>query len=210
MKFLKRAFRFYRLPLYIMAKPFDGFYAMKYQREGTLKVAFLNLALVLISYAINDQHASLVVSQQNPLTLNSFNNWLVLVAALVLFCVANWSVTSITDGEGKFKDIVMSVCYAMTPLVLTIIPATIISRMISADESGFYFMILSIGMIYFVFLVFAGLVVVHNYGAGKALLTVVLTFVALLVIVFLVALLLTLWQQLWVFAYSVYTELIFR
>jgi hypothetical protein len=133
-----------------------------------------------------------------------------LLGALILFCVSNWSVTSLTNGEGKLKDIFMVVCYAMTPLVLTVIPATIISNVLSQEEADFYFMMLSIGMIYFVFLVFAGLVVVHNYTASKALLTVILTFVALLVIVFLITLLLTLWQQLYVFAYSIYVELMFR
>jgi uncharacterized PurR-regulated membrane protein YhhQ (DUF165 family) len=90
------------------------------------------------------------------------------------------------------------------------VPATIISNFISADEAGFYYMIMTVGMAYFVFLVFAGLVVVHNYSPGKAVLTVFLTFIALLIIVFLLTLLFTLWQQLWVFAYSIYTELMFR
>ncbi|MCL1995134.1 MAG: YIP1 family protein, partial [Defluviitaleaceae bacterium] len=67
-----------------------------------------------------------------------------------------------------------------------------------------------VGTAYFVFLVFAGLVTVHNYTASKAVSTVFLTFVALLVIVFLITLLFTLWQQLVVFAYSVYTEIMFR
>jgi hypothetical protein len=193
-----------------MTKPFDGFYAMKYQGEGRVWIAFVNLFLVLISYAINDQYASLVVNPQNPLELNSLVGAIMLVGALLLFCVSNWSVTSLTDGEGRFKDIFMATCYAMTPLVMTIVPATVLSRFISAEEAGFYFIILSIGLLYFIFLIFAGLVTVHNYGAGKALLTIVLTFVALLIIVFLIVLLLTLWQQLWVFAYSIYTELMFR
>jgi hypothetical protein len=196
--------------MYIMVKPFDGFYDMKYANEGRMKLAFFNLMLVLFSYAINDQYASLVVNPQNPLTLNSLMNAVMLVGALILFCVSNWSVTSLTDGEGKLKDIFMAVCYAMTPLILTIVPATILSRFLAADESGFYYMLMSVGVMYFVFLIYAGLVVVHNYSASKAVLTVFLTFVALLIIVFLVTLLLTLWQQLWVFAYSIYTELMFR
>jgi hypothetical protein len=193
-----------------MTNPFNGFYAMKYQKEGTLKVAFLNLLLLLLSYAINNQYASIVVNPQNPLTLNSLNQITMFVGALILFCVSNWSVTSLTDGEGRLKDIFMSVCYSMTPLVLTIVPATILSRFLSMDEAGFYYMVLTVGMVYFVFLVYSGLVVVHNYSASKALLTIFLTFVALLIIVFLITLLLTLWQQLWVFANSIYTELMFR
>ncbi|MCL2199974.1 MAG: YIP1 family protein [Defluviitaleaceae bacterium] len=207
---MSKVFGFYSLPLRIMTRPFEGFYAMKYQREGTLKIAFLNLILLLFSYAINDQYASLVVNPQNPLALNSLNNAMMMVGALILFCVSNWSVTSLTDGEGRLKDIFMAMCYAMTPLVLTIVPATVLSRFISADEAGFYFMILAVGMMYFVFLAFAGLVTVHNYGAGKAVATIFLTFIALIIIVFLITLLLSLWQQLWVFAYSIYTELMFR
>lgn len=207
---VKRLISFYSLPLYIMVKPFDGFYAMKYLNEGTLKVAFLNLFLLLISYAINDQYASLVVNPQNPLELNSMRGWAMIVGALILFCVSNWSVTSLTDGEGRLKHIFMMVCYAMTPLVLTIVPATILSRALSAEEAGFYAMLMSVGVVYFVFLVYAGLVVIHNYSASKALLTIVLTFIALLIIVFLITLLFSLWQQLWVFGYSIYTELMFR
>jgi hypothetical protein len=199
-----------KLPFYIMIHPFDGFYEMKHMKEGRLKVAFLIFALVLISYAINDQYASLVVNPQNPLTLHSLMNAVMIVGALALFCVSNWSVTSLTDGEGKLKEIFMSICYAMTPLILTVVPATIISNFISQEEAGFYFMLLSIGIAYFVILVFAGLIVVHNYTLTKALLTVVLTFVALIIIVFLITLLLTLWEQLWTFARSVYTEIMFR
>ncbi|MCL2457115.1 MAG: YIP1 family protein [Defluviitaleaceae bacterium] len=205
-----KAVKSYKLPLYILTNPFDGFYDMKYQKEGTMKLAFFNLFAVLVSYAVNDQYAGLVVNPQNPLTLNSLMNWVMIVGALILFCVSNWSVTALTDGEGRLKDIFMAVCYAMTPLVLTIIPATILSNFLSVEEVGFYYIILSTGMAYFVFLVFAGLVVVHNYTPSKALLTVFLTFVALLIIVFLITLLLTLWQQLYVFAHSIYTELMFR
>ncbi|MCL2048014.1 MAG: YIP1 family protein [Defluviitaleaceae bacterium] len=210
MSFAIKALRAYKLPMYILTHPFDGFYDMKYLKQGTLRLAFFNLLAVLVSYAIHDQYAGLVVNPQNPLTLNSLLNWVMIVGALILFCVSNWSVTALTDGEGKLKEIFMMVCYAMTPLVLTIVPATILSRFLSIEEIGFYNMLMWIGMAYFVILVYAGLVVVHNYTASKALVTIFLTFVALLVIVFLITLLLTLWQQLYVFASSIYTELMFR
>lgn len=206
----KRIFGFYALPMYILTHPFEGFYEMKYLNRGSLKLAIINFLLVAASFAFASQYASIVVNMQNPLTLHSLYDFFILVIALILFCASNWSVTSLTDGEGRFKDILMAVCYAMTPLVLTIVPAAILSNFLSVEEAGFYFMILSVGTAYFVFLVFAGLVTVHNYTGAKAIATVFLTFIALLVIVFLITLLFTLWQQLVVFAYSVYTELMFR
>jgi hypothetical protein len=210
MKHLKKIFSFYALPIYILGRPFVGFYAMKYENKGTLKLALFNFLAVCISYAISDQYASLLVNDSHPMMRNSLYGMLVLTATLLLFCISNWSVTSLTDGEGRFKDIIMAVCYAMTPLILTIVPATLLSNILAADEVGLYHLLLTVGMVYFIILVFIGLITVHNYGAAKAFLTVLLTFVAILIIVFLIALLFTLWFQLYGFGYSVYTELIFR
>ena len=210
MSVVKRIFGFYRLPLYILIHPVDGFYAMKFEGKGTVRVAVFNFFLLCLATAFNMQYTSIIVVQRHPLSLHSFREISILVIALVLFSVANWSVTCLTDGEGRFKDIIMAVCYSVTPLIFTLVPATILSNFISQEETGFYHMLLSVGAMYFVFLVFLGLVTVHNYTVVKALLTIGFTFIAILVIVFLITLLFTLWQQLWHFAYSVYTEIIFR
>jgi len=205
--------RFYRLPLYIITNPVDGFYAMKYEKKGTIKVALLNLVFLAIADAINVQFTSVIVFPRHPQAMNTFGLWgnfHILIMALALFCVANWSVTCLTNGEGRIKDIFMAVCYAMTPLILTIIPATIISNFLAEQETGFYHMVLTIGVGYFVFLVFLGLLTVHNYTVVKALAMVVLTFVALLVIVFLIGLLLSLYTQLWNFIDSLRMEIVFR
>jgi hypothetical protein len=210
MKYVKKVFGFYALPIYILGRPFAGFHAMKFEGRGTLKIALLNFLLLCISDAFASQYASILVNDRHPNTVNSIYGTMMFTGALLLFCVANWSVTSLTNGEGRFKDIIMAVCYAMTPLILTIIPAAILSNFLAGDETGIYYLILTVGVVYFVMLVFIGLITVHNYGAIKALLTVLLTFVAILIIVFLITLLFTLWQQLFGFGYSVYTELIFR
>lgn len=207
---MKNIFQFYALPMQIMARPFNGFYAMKFEGQGRLWLAIVNFLLVCISFSFSSQYSSILVNPRHPLSLNSIADFMILSGALILFCVSNWSVTSLTDGEGRFKDIIMAVCYAMTPLVLTIAPAAILSNFLAAEETGFFFIITGAGLAYFVILLFVGLVTVHNYTATKALITMLLTFVAILIIAFLGILFFTLWNQLWSFAYSVYTELIFR
>jgi hypothetical protein len=183
---------------------------MKFNKEGRLWLAFLNFFVVCVSLAFAEQYTSQLVLPRDTMHMNSFWQFVTLSAMLILFCASNWSVTSLTDGEGKFKEIIMAVCYAMTPLVLTIIPATVLSDFLTVEEAGFYFMILSAATFYFVFLVFAGLVTVHNYSASKAIITVILTFIALVVIVFLMTLLFTLLNQFATFVSSVYSEIIFR
>jgi len=157
--------------LYILVHPFAGFYNMKFNGEGRLWLALLNFFAVCVSFAFSAQYTSQLVLPRDNMHMNSLAQTATLCAMLILFCVSNWSVTSLTDGEGKLKEIFMAVCYAMTPLVLTIVPATLLSRVLTIEEAGFYFMILSIGVFYFAVLVFAGLVTVHNYTASKAVVT---------------------------------------
>jgi hypothetical protein len=200
----------YKLVFFILRHPFDGFYAMKYEKKGTMGVAFFNFFLVCVSYSFNAQYSSLVVSQRHPLQMHSIYEGFSLLAILILWSVANWSVTSLTDGEGKLKEIIMANCYAMTPIILTFIPATLLSRVMADGEAPFYYLIISTAITLFILYAYVGMVTVHNFTAGKALATIVLTIIALLIIAFLIGLLFTLFQQLYVFIYSVYTEIIFR
>ena len=207
---LKRIFRFYSLNMYILVRPFDGFYNMKHLNKGTVRMALLNFFLVCLSVAIMNQYTSVRIVDAHPAAGNSIMVFTTNIMALVLFCVSNWAVSTITNGEGRFKDIVMAVCYAMTPIVLTFIPVTILSNFLAYGESGFYFMIVYFAMGYSVLLGFLGLVSVHNYSPSKAIITIFLTVVAVLVIVFLMALLVSMVQLLVMFLRSVYTELILR
>jgi len=173
-------------------------------------LAIINFLMVSLSLSVTAQYASITVIPRNPMTVNSLFDFISLVVAVLLFCTSNWAVTSLSDGEGRFKDIIMAVGYAMTPIVITFIPAAILSNFLTADEGAFYFMIINVAVFWFAVLVFAGLITVHNYTATKAIATVFLTFIALLIIVFLITLLFTLWQQLVIFVTSLYTEIAFR
>jgi hypothetical protein len=200
----------YKLVFYIMRHPFDGFYQMKFEKKGTMTVALVNFLLLWVSYSFNAQYSSIVVSQRYPLNMHSLYEGFSLFMILILWSIANWSVTSLMNGEGKFKEIVMANCYAMIPMILIIIPATLLSNILADGEAALFYLLMNIAVIMFVFYAYIGMVTVHNFTAGKALATLLLTLVALLIIAFLIGLLFTLWQQLFTFVRSIYTEIIFR
>ena len=207
---LKKIKEAYELPFYILKRPFDGFYRLRHDNEAKIWVAIINIILLWFSISFMNQYASITVATPHPLAHNSLRDGLTVIIILLLWCVSNWSVTSLTDGEGRFKDIFLANCYAMTPLILFIVPATLFTNLLADTEAAFYFMILTIAIIWFIFLLFVGMVVVHNYTAVRALLTVFLTFIALLIIVFLSMLLIALLQQMLGFAFNIYTEMSFR
>ncbi len=199
-----------KLPLYIMLHPADGFQVMKYEKQGRLWIALLNMVMLWLSYVVQKQYTGFAFSTTDPSYVNSLADLLIVAGILLLFCTANWSVTTLTDGEGSFRDIVMALGYSLTPINVIFIPATLLSRMMVANESSFFYLLIGLALVWTALLLFMGVYTVHNYSAGKTVATFLFTVVAMLIIVFLLGLILSLLQQAFIFVKSVYQEIVFR
>lgn len=195
---------------YTLSHPMDGFYWIRRKDKGSVPIAVLLVICFSLCFSLNRYLASFVVNDINPRAVNSVAELGGVLLLYALLCVGNWSITCLMNGEGRMKDISIAVGYATLPMILTLIPATIISRAIAADEEAFYFMIIAAGIAYAAILLLIGIMQVHNYTLGKTLITLFLTMIAVFIIIFLMLLLLNLIGQVYNFFYSIYTELIFR
>lgn len=197
-------------PFYVLGHPVDGFYEIRHRERGSVVIALIILFLFSASYTINRQFASFIVNNVYPRSIDSIKELLGVAMLFFLFCVANWSITCLMEGEGRLKDIITVTGYAMLPMVLVIIPATIFSQVIAANEEAFYYLIMNACYLYFFILLLTGIMTVHNFTLGKTLLTLILTVGAMLIIIFLALLMYSLVDQVFGFFGSIYTELLFR
>lgn len=195
---------------YVLTHPMDGFYEIRHREKGSVPLAILTVILFSISYTINRMSASFIVNDINPRTVDLLSDLQGVLVIFFLFCVGNWSITCLMNGEGRLKDIVTVVGYSLLPMVLTYLPATLLSLALSDDEIIFYSIIIWVGTAWSVILAIAGIMIVHNYTSGKTLITLILTILAMLIIMFILMMLFTLLQQVYSFFYSIYTELKFR
>ena len=132
-----------------------------------------------------------------------------LILYLVL-CVGNWSVTCLMEGEGRFKDILITVGYSLLPMIITTNLGTLVSQAVAENEEAFYTILMGIGTAYTVIMLIIGIMQIHNYSMGKTLVTLFITLVAVLIIIFLALLVINFITQVYTFFRSIYTELIFR
>lgn len=199
-----------KFAFYTLGHPSDGFYEIRHRDRGSVLLAILFVFLFGFSYSFNRQYAGFVVNDINPMSINSPVEIQGVLGLFILFCVGNWSVTCLMEGEGRLKDIIIATGYSMLPMVLVYIPMTLFSHMIAQNEEAFYFLILTVSMIYFVLMTLIGIMTVHNYTLGKTLVTIALTFVAMFIIIFLGLLLSSLMGQIIAFFKSIYNEIMLR
>ncbi len=197
-------------PFYVLSHPLDGFYEIRHRGKGSVVIALVILFLYSISYTVNKQFAGFFVNDYNPSGINSILDLQSVTIFFFLFCIANWSITCLMEGEGRLKDIITVVGYSMLPMVLTLVPATLLSRFIADKEEAFYYLIVNGALFYFAILLLVGIMTIHNFTLGKTVITLILTLLAMLLIIFMCLLIYSLIDQMESFIKSIYTELLFR
>ena len=195
---------------YTITHPMDGCYWIRHQDRGSVPIAILMVILFSVSFSVNRLMAAFVVNDVDPRGVDSFYELMGVLAAYLLLCVSNWSITCLMNGEGRMKDIAIAVGYGTVPITIMMFLGTLVSQFVADDEQAFYVMILGVGIAYGLIMILVGIMQVHNYTLGKTLVTLFLTLVALFIIIFLLLLLSNLLGMVVNFFRSIYTEIIFR
>lgn len=200
----------FTFPLHVIMHPFDGFWDMKYEQRGKLSVVALIMLLVMGAIIVQQQYAGFLVNYIDPRALNSLTDIIQILFAFFLWSISNWAVCTLTEGEGKLKDIMMATAYSLVPVVLIYYPTTLLSNVLTQEETAFYYLLNSIALIWSLGLLIVGIMTVHQYTVSKTIVTMFLTIIMAMIIVFLMMLLYSLFQQIVDFVVNIYTELIFR
>ncbi|WP_370875949.1 YIP1 family protein [Evansella vedderi] len=201
-----------KYPFYLIVHPFNGFWDLKYEHNKriSLIISFVILFLLVVTNVLSSQYSGFLVNLYNPENMNSLMEALYVVVPVLFWCVANWSLTTLMDGEGKFDEIFTSTCFALLPLVLINFPWIWLSNLISIQEAMFYYFFTSFAVLWFVFLLFVGNMTVHQYTPSKSVGTILLTIVAMGFMAFLCLLFFSLVQQMVAFFSVIYQEIVNR
>ncbi|OHE28875.1 MAG: hypothetical protein A2Y45_03995 [Tenericutes bacterium GWC2_34_14] len=194
----------------ILFHPFDGYEEFKRYGKGRMKVAVLFMLLFAFFRIFEFQYEGILINPNNPLQLNSLQEIFAVVLLIFLFTVGNWSVTTLMEGKGKYKEILMVTGYALFPIIIIGFPAVILSNFLTLEEMAFYTLIMGIAYALAAWMLFMGILNIHQYGLGKTVLAFIATFLAMAVMMFVGLLFFDLIQQFISFIASIYEELNLR
>lgn len=203
-------FNYFSFPKYILFHPFDGFDEFKRYKKGKLSVALIFISLFAFFRIFSYQNEGFLINERNPLLLNSLQEIFSVVLLIALFTIGNWSVTTLMEGKGKFKEIVMMTGYALFPIILIGYPAVILSNFLTLEEMAFYQLLMGLAYVSAAWMLFMGVLNIHHYGLAKTILAFLLTVVAMAVMMFFGLLFFDLIQQFIEFVVSIYEELNLR
>jgi hypothetical protein len=187
--------------------PFDAFYQIKFVRKNNYVIPTIIMVLCGVTGIFSYQYTGFILNYNPLFAMNSITIFITTLFPYLLFMISNWSVTSIFDGNGSLGDIYIVISYALVPKLIFDILGVILSSFVIIEEAPLLYGFTAIGTVWFVFLLFCGLCVIHEYTVTTNVVTLIVTFFAAIVIVFLSMLFFTLIGKVLGFFYALFSEL---
>jgi tetratricopeptide (TPR) repeat protein len=195
---------------YTLKHPLDGFSAIRHEGKGSLLGASFILAgvvgaLIVQMYVTSFSfHSMYAGSTDITGVLTQF------AAIWISWVVSNYLISSIYQGEGRFRDVVTGSAYALLPLILIGIPVALLSNVFTLHEASiynffFYFMWGWLGLLFF-----WQVQSIQNYSVGETIVNLLLTVFTMIVLWVLVFIVFGLGSEFLDFMQSVYKEVSVR
>lgn len=209
---LKRYGNAFKFIFFVMIHPFKGFWELKHDKRGHLGVGFTVLALYVISSIFFQQFAgySFNIMAAYPRGINIISSTITTAITMLLWCCANWGITTLFNGEGSMRDIFIYTSYSLMPIVLMNFFLTFASMVMSVDEAAIFTFLGSFATFWTGLLIYTGTMTTHQYGAIATLFIIIVTVLGMALIAFIAMLFFFLLQQLVSVVYTIYREVTMR
>ncbi len=196
-----------RYSVYISLHPFDGFWDMTHEKRGKMSSACILYGAWVLVWIMDKGMTGFLFRPLN----SEFRLLEVLgisVLPVLLWCVCNWAVSTLMDGDGKPSVIVMATAYALAPYIAFKFFAVLLSNVFTLDQGTVLTVMIGFGTIWCVILLVASVITVHNYTLGRSVEVIALIVAAMAIVIFLAILLLNLVDQMRYFLWNLYRELV--
>lgn len=205
----KTLWREYLYGYYVIFHPFDGFWDIKHEKRASTKGATLILGLSIIAFMYQSIGRGYIVNPEQE-SSNFIMVALSLILPIALWIIANWCLTTLFDGEGSIRDIYIATCYSLFPLPFFIIITTFASNFITLGEVSIINLAMNIAYFWVGFLLFFGMMTIHDYSLGKNVLTSLGSIVGMAFIMFIAVLFSSLIGKIISFIFNIGLELSYR
>ncbi|WP_248924291.1 YIP1 family protein [Paenibacillus hamazuiensis] len=196
--------------LHILRHPIDGFAALRYEHKASWLSSFILLLLALVSYCVMRAGISFIFNPEVILDVNLLAAAVQFLAVWIGWVVANYLISSIYRGEGRFRDVVYGSSYAAFPLVLIGLPLTLLSNAMTLNETSIFHFLYYGLFVWIALLLFWQVQSMQNYTVGETAVNVALSVFTMTVCGVLVFITVGLTKELADFFYSVYQEVSVR
>lgn len=192
-------------------QPADSFYYIKNKQHGSLLFALLIYLWIVVVRVVTLYLTGFVFNPySDPAYIQTENQVAVTVLLILLWNAANYLISTISDGEGRVRDVVIGSAYALFPYALFALPIALFSNLLSLNEAFLYNFSLNVTWAWTGLMLFLMVKEIHNYTFGETIRNVLLTLFTMAIMVLAGYILYILFYQLFDFITALFREVQLR
>ena len=193
----------------ILSRPLNGSWFLVRENHASVASATTILLVASIVSMLQSRYTGFIFNAGGE-HINIILELMKIILPVMLFCVCNWCVTSLLNGEGNFRAIYIGTCYSLTPIIILYPIAIFFSNIMVKEEGDFFTVFITVALALTFLLIFATNMRIHDFNPGFAILELAITVVVMLLIVFLAILFFALVQQMYDFVSRLLQEIATR
>lgn len=200
-----------RLPFRFAAfHPFKAFDEVRTENRGRIREALLLVLALFVARILSLGLTGFLFNDVRIETIRVGREFAIVAGVYLVFVVSNWAVSTLTEGEGRWRDIALVAAYSLLPMIVSTLAVLLLSHGLALREGAFMALLSGAALWWSAFLLVTGLMTVHHYTFLKTLASLGLTVAGMAFLLFLGALVYSLFRQMAVFFGNILTELLYR
>lgn len=157
-------------------QPADSFYYIKKNQRGSLGFAGLIYAGVILVRIVSLYLTGFTFSPYPSWAYIWVENEVVNTVVLIfIWNAANYLVSTISDGEGRLRDVIIGSAYSLFPYLLFILPIAAISNVLTLNEVFIYSFSVNIVWVWTLVMLFIMVMEIHNYSFTETVRNILIT-----------------------------------
>jgi len=189
-------------------QPSDSFYYIKTRERGSLRFAFLIYAWVLALRVLTIYATSFIFSPYGTLAYFRVEDEILpTLLAIALWNAANYLVSTISDGEGRVRDVIIGSAYSLFPYTLFALPIALLSNVLTQNEVFVHDFSLNLMWAWVGIMLFIMVKEIHNYTFSETVRNVLTTLFTMGLFLLTGYILYVLFNQLYEFVYAIFQEI---
>lgn len=168
---------------HFLVNPLDAYYELKRKNRVSLLGATLLYIWFTILQITEIYAKGYLFTWVNPIDVSIIRIIVLALVPIILWTVSNYLVSTINDGEGRFKDIYKGTIYALSPYLTFALPLQLLTNVLTLNESFIYSFSMGFIITWCAILLFLMVKEVHNYTIGESIKNILLTLFGIVLIV---------------------------
>jgi hypothetical protein len=196
--------------VYSIISPVYAFDGVKWAGKGSVNAGFVIIGLFFLISVLTAQLTGFIFNLQNPDKFSMLSVLAVTVGGFGVVFAAHYAASSVLPSEATVRQAFITMAYALLPYILCQALYIIVSNFISLEMGVFLNLIRVIGIGWSGIILILGMYQTHRLSFGLVVGDLALTAFGTVIVVFFMVLLYSLFQQLYMFFYTIFSEIMFR